>query len=221
MEKKEAMEIMQRRHSVRQYTAAPIEPEKRAALQERIAQINRETGLHIQIFFDEPKCFDSFMAHYGKFTGVSNYIALVGKKSPKLEEHLGYFGEELVLQAQAMGLNSCWVAMTHGKSDAAVEKGEKQVCLISLGYGETQGVAHKSKPVQAVCNASADMPNWFSDGMAAALLAPTAMNQQKFFFERTADGAVHAQCGKGFYTRLDLGIAKYHFETVSGKKIAE
>lgn len=220
MEKKEAMEIMQRRHSVRQYTAAPIEPEKRAALQERIAQINRETGLHIQIFFDEPKCFDSFMAHYGKFTGVSNYIALVGKKTPKLEEQLGYFGEELVLKAQAMGLNSCWVAMTHGKSGAAVEKGEKQVCLISLGYGETQGVAHKSKPVQAVCNA-ADMPDWFSDGMAAALLAPTAMNQQKFFFERTADGAVHARCGKGFYTRLDLGIVKYHFETVSGKKIAE
>lgn len=220
MEKKEAMEIIQQRHSVRQYTAAPIEPEKRAALQERIAQINRETGLHIQIFFDEPKCFDSFMAHYGKFTGVSNYIALVGKKSPKLEEQLGYFGEELVLKAQAMGLNSCWVAMTHGKSGAAVEKGEKQVCLISLGYGETQGVAHKSKPVQAVCNA-ADMPDWFSDGMAAALLAPTAMNQQKFFFERTADGAVHARCGKGFYTRLDLGIVKYHFETVSGKKIAE
>ena len=148
----EILELMKQRHSVRQYKDTVIEPQKRTVLNDLIDEINGETGLHIQIFYDEPKCFDSMMAHYGKFTGVNNYIALVGKKSPELDEVLGYYGEKLVLKAQELGLNSCWVAMTHGKSKAKIRKGEKQVCLISLGYGVTQGIAHKNKPLKEVCN---------------------------------------------------------------------
>lgn len=214
----EQMEIMQQRHSVRQYTAQPIEPEKRWVLDGLVQEINQKTELHIQMIYDDPKCFDSFMAHYGKFTGVSNYIALVGKKSANLEEMLGYYGEELVLKAQELGLNTCWVALTHGKSKAVIDKGEKMVCLISVGYGVSQGVEHKNKPMETLCNYSGQMPDWFLEGMNAALLAPTAMNQQKFHFALQADGTVKATCGSGFYTKLDLGIVKYHFETVTGRK---
>lgn len=214
----ELLELMRQRHSVRQYTDRKIEQEKRDCLNQQIEKINKEADLHIQIFYDEPKCFDSFMAHYGKFTGVHNYIALVGKKSSKLDEMLGYYGEALVLKAQELGLNTCWVAMTHGKSCAKIRKGEKLVCLISLGYGVTQGVSHKNKPMVAVCNYREDMPDWFLDGMNAALLAPTAMNQQKFYFELLPDQNVKATCGFGFYTKLDLGIVKYHFEMAAKKK---
>lgn len=214
----EALELMKQRHSVRQYKLRAIEPEKRAALNDLCSELNQKAELSIQIVYDEPNCFDSFMAHYGKFSGVYNYIALIGKKSPKLEETLGRCGEQLVLKAQELGLNTCWVAMTHGKSRAVVGPGEKQVCLISLGYGETQGVAHKSKPMQALCRCAEPIPEWFEKGMTAAMLAPTAMNQQKFRFELRADGTVKAACGSGFYTKLDLGIVKYHFEAASGKK---
>lgn len=213
------LELMKQRHSVRQYLDTPIEAEKRAALDETIARINRETGLNIQIFYDEPKCFDSFMAHYGKFTGVKNYISLAGPKGPGLDEQLGYYGEELVLKAQELGLNTCWVALTYGKSKAQVRKGEKEVCVISLGYGQTQGRPHTDRPMQEVCKAGDSMPDWFARGMEAVMLAPTAMNQQKFFFELLPDGNVKATCGRGFYTRLDLGIAKYHFEKGSGKTV--
>ena len=214
----EALELMKQRHSVRQYKPRAIEPEKRAALNDLCSELNQKAELSIQIVYDEPNCFDSFMAHYGKFSGVHNYIALICKKSPKLEETLGRCGEQLVLKAQELGLNTCWVAMTHGKSRAVVSPGEKQVCLISLGYGETQGVAHRSKPMQALCRCAEPMPEWFEKGMTAAMLAPTAMNQQKFRFELRADGTVKAACGSGFYTKLDLGIVKYHFEAASGKK---
>ena len=214
----EALELMKQRHSVRQYKPRAIEPEKRAALNDLCSELNQKAELSIQIVYDEPNCFDSFMAHYGKFSGVHNYIALIGKKSPKLEETLGRCGEQLVLKAQKLGLNTCWVAMTHGKSRAVVGPGEKQVCLISLGYGETQGVAHKSKLMQALCRCAEPIPEWFEKGMTAAMLAPTAMNQQKFRFELRADGTVKAACGSGFYTKLDLGIVKYHFEAASGKK---
>ncbi len=213
----ELLEIMKARHSVRQYTAAPIETEKRAALSELAESLNREHALHVQVLYDEPKCFDSFMAHYGKFTGVQNYIALVGPKGAKLDEKLGYAGAALTLKAQQLGLNTCWVAMSHGKSRAAVDKGEKLVCLISLGYGETQGVEHTNKALDKVSNLSAASPDWFRAGVQAALLAPTAMNQQKFFFALGADESVKLSCGSGFYTKLDLGIVKYYFEAISGK----
>lgn len=210
---------MKQRHSVRQYKDVAVDAKQRTVINELVKGINRETGLHIQIFYDEPQCFDSFMAHYGKFSGVKNYVAFVGKKSQNLEETLGYYGEKIVLKIQELGLNSCWVAMTHGKSKAEVRKGEKQVCLIAFGYGETQGAPHKSKPLQAVCNHTTSMPEWFLNGMEAALLAPTAMNQQKFFITYVSDSKINASCGKGFYTKLDLGIVTYHFEMGSGKKI--
>lgn len=215
----EIAELMKQRHSVRQYTDTPIEEEKREILDALIAQINQEAGLHIQIFYEEPKCFSSFLAHYGKFTGVKNYIALVGKKASDLEEKLGYYGEKLVLKAQELGLNTCWVALTHGKSAVQLGKNEKLVCLLSLGYGITQGEAHKSRQLDQICQASSAMPEWFLQGMEAVLLAPTAMNQQKFFFTLLPDGTVKATAGRGFYTHVDLGIAAFHFEAVTGKKI--
>ena len=214
----EIIELMKERHSVRQYTDKKIEKEKREVLNALIAKINQKAGLHIQIIYDEPKCFNSMMAHYGKFDGVNNYIALVREKS-KPDEALGYYGEQIVLKAQELGLNTCWVAMTHGKSKAQIDKGEKLVCLISLGYGKTAGAAHKSKKLSEVCNYKKDMPEWFLSRMEAALLAPTAMNRQKFYFELLPDNSIKITCGRGLYTKLDLGIVKYHFEVVSGKRI--
>lgn len=215
----EILELMKARHSVRQYADRPIEPEKRAELDALAREICRESGLHLQLIYDEPTCFDGLMAHYGKFSGVQNYIALVGKKSPKLDEELGYYGEKLVLKAQELGLNTCWVALTHGKSQAQVAPGEKCVCLISLGYGLSQGVEHKNKPLKDLCSPATGAPQWFYTGMEAALTAPTAMNQQKFHFELLPDETVKATCGRGFYTKLDLGIVKYHFEAATGRKV--
>lgn len=157
------------------------------------------------------------MAHYGKFSGVTDYIAMIGKKGPDLDEKCGYYGERLVLKAQQLGLNTCWAAMTYSKVKTAftVNSGEKLCIVISLGYGKTNGVPHKSKPVETVAKADGPLPDWFRSGAEAALLAPTAMNQQKFLF--TLDGnKVSAKAGFGFYTKIDLGIAKYHFEIGAG-----
>lgn len=58
-------------------------------------------------------------------------------------------------------------------------------------------------------------PEWFINGVKSALLAPTAMNQQKFYFT-LKDGKVSAKAGVGFYVKVDLGIAKCHFELGAG-----
>lgn len=210
------LEAMKARHSVRRYIDREIDADTLSRLREEIDACNRESGLHIQLVTDEPSAFDGFMAHYGKFSGVKNYIAVIGKKSDRLWEDCGYYGERLVLLAQQLGLNSCWVALTYKKVPSAfcIEKGEKLTVVIALGYGETQGVEHKSKELAAVCNISGEAPEWFYEGARAALLAPTATNQQKFTLEY-CDGKVKATAGKGFYTKVDLGIVKYHFEAVS------
>ena len=211
-------EAMQARHSVRQYKDRPLSVEVIAALQEEIADCNRESGLHIQLVTNEPRAFDGFMAHYGKFSGVTSYLALIGNKGPELDEKCGYFGQRLVLKAQQLGLNTCWVAMSYTKIKTAftVDKGEKLCVVIALGYGATQGVPHKTKPFSQVAKADGQMPDWFKSGVEAALLAPTAMNQQKFLLTLKGD-KVSAKAGRGFYTKLDLGIVKYHFELGAGK----
>ena len=59
--------------------------------------------------------------------------------------------------------------------------------------------------------ADGDMPAWFKQGVKAALLAPTAMNQQKFRIILSS-GNVEIVSTGGFYSKVDLGIVKYHFE---------
>lgn len=212
---------METRHAVRAY-----DPEKKIPkeitdkLREKIELLNVESRLHIQLVTDEPKAFDSFMAHYGKFSGVTNYIALIGKKSDKLNEMCGYYGEQLVLLASQLGLDSCWVAMSYAKVKNAymIAKGEKLCCVISLGYGKTHGTPHKSKSIEEVAVIKDDTPEWFINGVKAALLAPTAMNQQKFGFMLDGD-EVLAKAGNGILSDMDLGIVKYHFEVGSGKEI--
>lgn len=210
-------EAMKARHSVRQYKNKPLEAETVKALQEEIEKCNEESGLHIQLVTNEPRAFDSFMAHYGKFRGVTNYIAMIGKKGGQ-GEACGYYGERLVLFAQQLGLNTCWVASTYSKIKRAFEiaQGEKLYIVIAIGYGETRGVLHKSKEIKDVAKSEGQTPAWFLRGIEAALLAPTALNQQKFLF--TLKGTqVSVRAGMGFYTKIDLGIVKYHFEIGAGR----
>lgn len=214
----ELLEAMKRRHSVRQYTDRPIPAEVLAELEAETAACDREGGLHIQLVANEPEAFQGILAHYGKFSGVRNYLALIGPKGPDLDEKLGYYGERLVLKAAQLGLDSCWVALTFrkGKCRCTVAPGEKLVCVVALGYGTTHGVPHRSRPMEDLCKVKGEMPDWFRAGMEAALLAPTATNQQKFLL--TLEGnAVKAESTGGFYSKVDLGIVKYHFEAGAGK----
>lgn len=213
------MEAIEKRHSVRNYRNKKIPQEIVHTLQNEIDKCNHESGLHIQLITEEPKAFDCFLSHYGKFSGVQNYIALIGKKSSALDETIGYYGEHIVLLAQMLGLNTCWVAMTFSKGTAKskcqIDPGEKLVCILALGYGQTPGVPHKSKTAKDVCKVVGTIPSWFRNGINAALLAPTATNQQKFVFA-LENGKVSAKSTGGFYSKVDLGIVKYHFEVGAG-----
>ena len=214
------LEAIKARHSVRAYKDEPLAENVVKVLEEQIATLNQEGYLHMQLVVNEPKAFQGTLAKYGKFRNANNYIVMAGKRADDLDERIGYYGEHLVLLAQTLGLNTCWVGLSYSKVPGTYQlaDGEKIVCYIAIGYGEAQGTNHKIKTVEQVSNASDNTPLWFRKGVEAALLAPTAVNQQKFSFEYAGMNNNRHQVSvkKGFsmigYTQIDLGIAKYHFE---------
>ena len=224
------LEAIEARHSVRAYKEQPLTDDVVKMLEVKISELNDEGRLHMQLILNEPKAFQGKLAKYGKFRGVNDYIVMAGKKADDLDERIGYYGEQLVLLAQTLGLNTCWVGLSYSKVPGTyvLEAGEVIEAYISIGYGETQGVGHKIKIVEQVSNANDLTPSWFRQGVEAALLAPTAVNQQKFFFEYipARDGKpVQVLAKRNFsligFTQMDLGIAKCHFEIGAGKEIFE
>ena len=221
------LQAIKERHSVRKYIDRPIEAEKVAAIRQFIDECNRESGLHLQLVTEEPLAFSTGLFSYGKFTGVTNYIALVAPRQGDYREAIGYQGEKIVLFMQTLGLNTCWVGLTFKniKDAYVLNPGEELKFVIACGYGEDGGVQHpQKKPITHYYSDKRDsgepLPDWFMRGMEAALLAPTAVNQQKFLFTLLPDGRVKAKAKFDFigYSHYDLGIVKYHFEVAAGKE---
>ncbi len=214
-------EAMMERHSVRKYTDKPIEEEKVLLLQKEIDALRGESGLNIELIMDEPRAFSGTLAKYGHFSGCTNYFCISAPDGK--DEAIGYFGEKLVLFAQTLGLNTCWVVLTYSKKavPATLGEGEKVQAVIALGYGVHGGKPHKNKPLEALCAYEGEMPAWFASAMEAALTAPTAINQQAFKFTLVGENKVKAEASGARYAKMDLGIVKYHFELGAGETAFE
>lgn len=213
------------RHSVRRYTEVPIESEKIEILRAAVNKANEASNLNIQLVTNEPKAFSTgnfFHFEYGYFRGVRNYLVMAGPADKASKEAIGYEGEKIVLLAQTLGLNSCWVGLTYREVSGVFRRrpGDRIHCVIALGYGETQGVQHNLRPIESFIAADAHLhlPDWFLEGMRAAVLAPTAVNQQKFCFSLENGNVVEARTRFSLigYTHVDLGIVKCHFEIGAG-----
>ncbi|MDE6022206.1 MAG: nitroreductase, partial [Muribaculaceae bacterium] len=128
------LEALKNRHSIRKYQDRPLEEETVAALNAEITRLNVEGNLHMQLVLNEKKAFKGLLA-YGKFENVSDYIIAVGEKSDSLEYRAGYYGEKLVLFAQRLGLNTCFVGLTYKKVPGVFEVGENEKVLFSIAIG--------------------------------------------------------------------------------------
>ena len=206
------MEALCARHSVRAYFDKPIEAETVGQLRAMIDEINHEGDLHIQFLENGGHAFDRTLNKVIGLASAPSVIACVGKDAPDLEERIGYYGQKLVLYAQALGLNTCWAGIFNkNTTEARVDQGERLVIVIAIGYGKVQGKPHKSKTPEQVSRVKGEKPEWFDRAVEAALLAPTAINQQKF--EIFCDNGEMSFVDKGGpFSKVDLGIVKYCFE---------
>ena len=206
-------QVLPLRHTVRRFRDIPIHAAKAAQLQYEIDRCNAQYGTHIQLVTDDPQVFAGKKA----FSNANNYIALIGSKKQKPQEILGYCGELLVLKAQAIQLNTCWVAATYRKRKvkATVLPGEKLYAVIAVGVGEDQGAPHKRRKRETRQKGPQPLPMWFQKGVHAAMLAPTALHRQNFCFTLLENDTV-ALRSKGVCKKLNAGILKYHFEIGAG-----
>lgn len=212
-------EAIIKRHSVRCYLDKPIEENAVNGLKNAIDEVCRGSGLDIQLVLDEPRAFTGLLAKYGKFENCKNYITICGAKGREVD--VGYYGEKIVIAAQMLGLNTCWVALTYKKKYVPIspKKDEKFYITISVGYGRNRGLPRKTKPMEKLCNLQeSEMPQWFLQGMDFAQRAPTAINQQKFYIALLdkEQNIVRAEAKWGPCSKIDLGIVKYHFELGAG-----
>lgn len=209
-------EAIYARHTVRKFQDKPLAEDVVKALQARIEKVNKEHQVNIKLVTNESVPVWGVMKFF-MTKGLKNYLVLLGPDRADIEESLGYCGIDIALYAQTLGLNTWWVGGTYSKNSASKDvEGSVINGIIALGYGQVQGVPHKSKAFEDVCQYEGAIPEWFKQGVEAALLAPTAMNKQKFMITGK-DNEVSISCDNGKWSGTDLGIVKYHFEVGAGK----
>ncbi len=222
MEIKTAIEL---RKSRRHYTAETIPAETAETLLEMVKEINRETGLHLQMVFDHGEAFSGLRKSYGLFSGVQNYLVLAGiKKTTNVYEKIGYYGEKWVLMATSLGLGTCWVAGTYDKKSVYcnLEAEEEIAAVIPFGnYLEKDTLFSKvlrkqmhrnSKGIDELLYAKDQPPNWVIKAMKYVVKAPSAVNRQPVRFTYSEDLVMATIPGDSIIQQIDMGIAKLHFE---------
>lgn len=212
-------EAMRSRHTVRRYTDRKLPGEITEQLSERIERNNRERGLAMRLVTENTEAFGPVLRLF-LAKGVRNYVVLAGRDRPGLEEDLGYCGTDVMLFAQTLGLNSWWVGGTFSRKGLRRNAGpgaEKLLGLLAVGYGAVQGAPHKSRAPEEIAAYEGEAPEWFTKGVEAALLAPTALNRQAFSI-RGEGRRVSMTCDSGVFSGVDLGIGKYHFELGAGRE---
>ncbi len=210
-------DAMRARHVVRQYLSTPLPDDVVAALRSRVEDNNRAHGTDIRLVTGDARVFGPLWGTV-RARSVRNCLVMSGPDAPDLDERLGYGGADLMLAAQDLGLNTWWIGGTFSKRAAARVSGAtgRIVAVVALGYGATQGSAHASKRPEEVSSYDGEAPDWFTRGVEAALLAPTAFGKQAFTLSGRG-GEVTLRCEDSAYAGQDRGLVKYHFEVGAGR----
>ena len=213
-------EAIRERHTVKVFKKTHIPADICKQLNERIKALNEGLDVFMSLVTNDSSALNAAV-RIAVTKNVNNYIVLSGKNEKDLEEKLGYGGADIMLFAQTLGLNTWWVSGTFNKGNAREKGGIPGSNLIKgiiiIGYGENNGVPHKSKkPSEVSLYTGRSQPFWFIRGVGAALLAPTSLNRQAFMIKGSGD-KVTITCDKSQYSGLELGIIKYFFEVGAGR----
>ncbi len=209
-------EAMYERHTVRKYKDKPLPEDIIELLNKRVFENNSTHNVSVRLITEDESAFNKLI-RLVLAKGVKNYFVLCGNDASDLDERIGYVSADLMLYAQTLGLNTWYVGGTYSrKAVKQSSPGERVIGVVAVGYGETNGKPHKSKSADQVSSyKGGEAPSWFTEGVKAALLAPTALNKQAFMI-RGKENKVSIKCENGIFSGADLGIIKYHFTLAAG-----
>lgn len=227
---------IEKRRSRRQFDAGhPIEAEKLSALKTVCDQFMPFPGAR-SVLITNPvdDVFKGIIGSYGKVKDAPGYIAFIGNMDdPFVQEAVGYTGEGVILEATAMGLNTCWVGGFFNRDDVAtridIKSSEKILAITPLGYARKSesieeklmtgfGHTHRRKSSSKLLSGMTlgNAPDWIKVSIQAARLAPSAINRQPWGFHLgDSDITVFVRTSDPELTiskRLDCGIAMMHIE---------
>ncbi len=232
-------QAIEKRRSYRTYDKSrQIEPEKLASLEGVCKEFRPFPDVRVRLVNKPVEDIFKFIAgSYGIISGSPAFIAFIGdRENPNVNEYAGYIGEGIILEATALGLNTCWVgaAFSSKKTNSVVDidDNERLIAVSPLGYAVKNesltdkimtgfGRTHKRLPVQQLVSGLSyeQSPAWINNAIEAARLAPSAVNRQPWGFniEEDAITIFIRNSGTDFNIpyRLDCGIAMLHIEVAA------
>jgi len=181
--------------------------------------------------------FKGAIGPYGKIKGAPAFIAFIGNMdSPNVWERVGYTGEGIILEAEAMNLATCWVAGFFRpkvvNSLIQLSKSERVLAVTPIGYRKKRhsleerlmtgfGLTHRRRPLSGLVSGIEESawPQWIKLALEAARLAPSAVNRQPWRFRVEPDSiTVSVNTPRreyGLSKRLCCGIAMLHIEVAA------
>ena len=139
--------------------------------------------------------FKGIVGDYGKISGAPAFIAFIGDmRAPSVQEEVGYTGEGIILEATALGLNTCWVAGFFRPESVAslveIKNNERVLAVTPVGYARGFeslaerlmtgfGLTHRRLPLSKLVSGWPvdNLPEWTKVSLEAARLAPSAVNR--------------------------------------------
>lgn len=206
-------QAIKKRHTVRKFLDKPLTADNIKKLETRITNLNKTHNLSLQLITNDKAGIATGWKLIAK--NATNYIILAGQNTPASREAIGFASSDLMLYAQTLGLNTWWIGGMYSNHVKTLTPKAHVVGILVIGYGATQGHPHKSKNAQSVTTYDGNPPQWFTAGVQAALLAPTAVNRQGFTISGTKN-TVQITYKKAPFDMEDLGIVKHHFLIAAG-----
>ena len=230
---------IEKRRSRRQFDInRPIEPDKLSALDTVCREFIPFHGARTCLVTDSAKdVFRGIVGSYGKIKDALAFITFIGNMdSPSVQEEVGYTGEGVILEATALGLNTCWVAGFFKPENVAslveIKSNERVLAITPVGYARRLesleeklmtgfGRHHRRLPIPRLMGRPGpdNLPEWIKESIQAARIAPSAINRQPWGFDVADDTiAVYVRTGGPEFNvskRLDCGIAMLHVEVAA------
>jgi nitroreductase len=216
----------------------PITSETLAALEKVCNQFAPFTSARSRLVTESSESvFKGIIGGYGKVKGPPAFIAFIGNTDdPFIQEKVGYTGEAIILEATALGLNTCWVAGFFRPEivTSLIEMSNKEqvLAVTPVGYAPEYesweeklmsrfGRSHNRLPISKLVRGlpKEQWPSWVNASLEAARLAPSAVNRQPWGFNIQGDSITVfvRTSGPEFNVskRLDCGIAMLHLEVAA------
>jgi len=228
------------RRSRRRFDQKPLKKKHLERLEAVCADFRPFESARVVLVAESPEgVFRGALGPYGKIRGAPAFMAFIGStRSPIVQEQIGYVGEGIVLEAEALHVNTCWVSGTFRRDATTalldIDEGEAVLAVTPVGYATPRlsfeeklltgfGRTHKRKPLSdlVIGLEQEEWPQWIRAALECARLAPSAVNRQPWRFHVEPDSiTVAVDSGKlkresVQSKRLDCGIAMLHIEVAA------